>query len=184
LDSGAGLFLPIEEYYASGGKAKTIGVAIETPPDHWRIVALQKKQGQRFKAILGRPVEDLDLDQSSQVDLITDLFGAFSYSPQIDIVLSKYLKLLKVGGRIDVLYKTSHNPIVLGGVDVGVLAWLRTIPGIECRAFNNPDGDVVLTIQKTNYVVDVPALALIKYENDLPAVRMYVIPTRNDRFEN
>lgn len=54
----------------------------------------------RLKYISGHFFEDLEQGEVGQADLITDLFGAFSYSKNKFDILRKMISLLKPGGTI------------------------------------------------------------------------------------
>lgn len=177
LDSGAGKFGPIVQYYSNGGQARTIGVTIEASSKEANIVYLQKKYPQKFTALLGKPTESYSAAELPKVDLITDFYGAFSYSPHVDKVMQHYLTVLNTGGRIDMYYSNQYNRVQVNGVRLELLDWISTIQGISYRAVHIPGGAVAITIIKQNDKVSVPPLVLADYKNDLPASRRYRIPT-------
>lgn len=179
MDVGAGEFLPISQFYENGGRARAIGVAIETPKSHPRVKRLRQTQGKKFTAMLGKPFEDYAPGEIPSVDLITDFYGALSYSPHIDVVLAKYLALLKVGGRIDMHFDPEFNAFFLNGVNVSLSSWLASIPGIRVSGWHFGNGNIALSITKEAESVEIPSLILTRYENRLPSKRAYVIVTGN-----
>jgi hypothetical protein len=176
LDSGAGRFKAISQYFREIGEAKVIGVSVETPRDSSIIRYLSKNYPKRFKALLGSPIESYSNEELGPVDLITDYYGAFSYSPHPDIILRKYLDILKVGGRLDIFIWENASFVYVHGVPFKLIDWIGTIPGITFETENPRSGGRALSIKKVSADVGVPTLNLYNYEMNLPARRGYFMP--------
>ncbi len=78
-------------------------------PENVPLLAEAAAGSARFRYLEGK-VEDADPAKLGQADLITDLFGPFTYTDRMDLVLLSYLKLAKEGGTI-VLSPSQDEPL-------------------------------------------------------------------------
>lgn len=107
----------------------------------------------RFRFITGELFTSISPKVSGEaigkVDLITDLFGAFVYSPDPDAVLAKYLRVLNKNGRILIVAGRGlfsyfeHSFVNTKRGRVTLLDWIMNIPGLEVRANDNGETLVV-----------------------------------------
>ena len=108
---------------------------------------------------VGRFFEDIPLGEFAPADLITDLYGVISYTPQLDEVLRRYHSLLKDSGRAyifigDYLSVPQHigtrrierigeegwySPFVnstvtrTDGTTVSLLDWIKSLPDFNAK---------------------------------------------------
>ncbi len=177
IDVGTGNFKAIRDYYLIGGLAKTIGITIEN--SYGSLAAyLTEKYGDLFTALIGKPFENYDVSELGKVDHITDMYAAFSYSPRPDIILQRYLSLLKVGGRIDLFFDNSRSVVWLNGVEISLASWLTTTKGVKLH-MELGENTVAVSLIKTSEDFSVEPLILNDYVYGLPSRRTYVLPTAN-----
>jgi hypothetical protein len=99
------------------------------------------------------PVEALPYSaERGKVSVISDLFGALSYSKAPDQVLATYLAMLKPGG---VLY-THGSGAKVNGKWLG--EWLAKIPGLKVTQNRNDMGGRSFMLEKTDDTVQIPRL--------------------------
>ena len=143
---------------------------------------------QKHRYFSGKTVEELDLVRERLVsaDLVTDLFGAFSYSPQIDQVLFKQISMLKVGGQLFV-----YTPLIMQikiydqkGNQIPIRDWLSSIPGVKVSSLflGIEDSQYALDefslmngfmLEKTSNEFTVPRLQLINMTSEIVPERTY-----------
>ncbi len=143
---------------------------------------------QKHRYFSGKTVEELDLVRERLVsaDLVTDLFGAFSYSPQIDQVLFKQISMLKVGGQLFV-----YTPLIMQikiydqkGNQIPIRDWLSSIPGVKVSSLflGIEDSQYALDefslmngfmLEKTSNEFRVPRLQLINMTSEIVPERTY-----------
>lgn len=90
----------------------------------------------RFVSLSGRAFEDIPEGEIEPADLISDLYGGFTYSPRKFEVLRKAHDRLKPGGRA---YHYGPEPyLLLGGREVPLPEYLdqNPIPGVMVKRLN------------------------------------------------
>ena len=103
LDVGSGELFGPQEFFQINQEGSVLAVNAHQPKTrgaqrNLRVLAVT---GEQFKLSVGHVVEDIPLTSfPKNVEVITDVYGALSYSPFADVVLNKYLKVLKTGGEI------------------------------------------------------------------------------------
>jgi|GEM_PF-5092328 len=106
LDGGAGSFSAQAHYLKfmkqkGDAPAKLIGVVDQISKETRYLQYLAKNMNhENFQPLVGKFVEDVQEVKNDSVTVISDVYGAYSYSPRPDLVLKKYLSWLKKGGRI------------------------------------------------------------------------------------
>ncbi len=143
---------------------------------------------EKHRYLSGKTIEELDVqtDRIAAADLITDLFGAFSYSTQIDQVLAKEISMLKVGGKLFV-----HTPLLMqikifdpSGNKIALHEWLGSIPGVKVSSFF-ADSDTIkamdefallngFILERTSQEFAVPQLKLINMSSEIVSERTYI----------
>jgi hypothetical protein len=115
---------------------------------------------EKFRLILGRYFEQIpipEISKGKRVKLLTDFYGILSYTPRIDLVFQKYMKLLDKDG---VLLIGGTPRLTLDGRD-DFITWLKKIQGIEVTVFN--DGvERGYLIRKTSDLIRIPELEITK----------------------
>lgn len=164
----------------------------------------------RFRYLEGDFVENMGRDGKldtlkGRVNLITDVFGPISYSEYLPPLLQIYFDLLRPNGlavfnimaernfdktNTNQLYLVndplSVNPVLINGNQNadGIIAWLRTIPGIEIieaaeytlMSVEHWEKSYVIKIRKISNEVIIPqTLKTIKYEASSPPKRAFEI---------
>jgi hypothetical protein len=156
LDGGSGsarFFIQSMDQYPN---MKRIGCAPNVPVNHEEILKLDEQYKQLFNYYL-ETVEDLNI--AVKVDMITDVFGAMSYTDDVSAVMCKYLAMLNVGGKIflNTSYVERNDNELLKGLGVGTFFakgkkilsfkdYLDTVKGIQLEIL----GRNVVVITKTN----------------------------------
>ncbi len=113
IDAGAGeaqaMRLFAAELKKDGRSIPRLTALAITRPENVPLLGEGEPGHERFRYLEGK-VEDISPDRVGQADLITDLFGPFTYTDRMDRVLLSYLKLAKVGGLI-VLSPSQDEPL-------------------------------------------------------------------------
>lgn len=81
--------------------------------------------------ISGRMVEAISNQEIGQADLITDVFGALSYTNDPVLVLRKYLELLKPDGHL--MFVGMMSKVKVGEKEILFTDWLAQQKGIEVK---------------------------------------------------
>lgn len=179
---------PNIEMYATG---------VSEPVDPTYIERLkQELNSNNFHPLYGDYIENLNTSNLPKVDLITDLYGALSYTERPDLLLKKYLELLKPGGKIFTILKGTINgttpdaPLYFffeslllrnsEGRKISTLEWFESIKGM--KRVNKIDSQMVrknnvinLTFERTNDEIVVPELELINFNHGKPPHRFYKV---------
>jgi hypothetical protein len=184
LDSGAGNAIAMIDYLSIGGPARSLAIDAREPQNSVTLAAL-KKFPQQFTYQSGRYVQDYGPNELPSCKLITDVFGAVTYSSEVDVVFNRLLNALVEGGKLYFeagMYTYSDRPnedsdnLLIYKSDQGSLhpvpvrAWFNAISGAVYVE------DVFYTsFVKTQKTVVIPRLKLISisYDTGLP-VRKYL----------
>lgn|GEM_PF-5747605 len=175
IDMGAGEgakalldFASRKQYRGTG-----IGVTLKDPPNRAALDAITAGTAGRFRLVSGTPVEKLDLSSLPRARVITDLFGPFSYTLEVDRVLERYLSLLETGGALHLFYMPYANeirPRAGDGPRQSMLTWFREIKGVEISESADP---YVIKIRKVSEHTVVPKIVLEHVFDFAPPVRMF-----------
>ena len=109
LDIGAGEGQAILDYYApqgdaapekcggSGPKARAVAMSIEDRrTDRWQQQAASL--GDRMRYLAGKRLSQYSRDELGKFQIITDVYGGFTYTENLSRFLEKVLSLLEMGG--------------------------------------------------------------------------------------
>lgn len=121
LDAGAGKGFAMLQYYKGSiyadrqvefdpSKARLIALNAKTPEDARGVEELGVLPRDRFQYVEDY-VEKINPGKIGQVDLITDVFGPFSYSTDIKTILEKYWAILKENGDLFLYFNNSNTSI-------------------------------------------------------------------------
>ena len=202
LDIGAGEAQAILDYYAfddaaaaaakcarSLSKARAVAMSIEDRrTDKWRQHAAIF--GDRIRYLSGKRLRQYSGEELGKFQIVTDVFGAFSYTEELSVFMEKVLSLLDIGGVFYTLVQSVHledgkdNPntwyltelVDAAGHDVKVCSWLKQTTCVEvvCEsksAWNTPTE--LINIRKVCSDVSVPRTKLLKYEAGNPPGRRF-----------
>ena len=119
LDIGAGDGQAILDYYApeddaapgqkcarSGGKARAVAMSIEDRrTDKWQQQAASLGDD-RIRYLSGKRLRDYSREELGKFQIITDVYGGFSYTEDLSQFLEKVLSLLETGGVFYTIVQT------------------------------------------------------------------------------
>jgi SAM-dependent methyltransferase len=202
LDIGAGEGQAILDYYAPedkvaparkcsgyGGKVRAVAMSIEDRrTDKWQQQAANL--GDRIRYLSGKRLRHYSAAELGTFQIITDVFGAFSYTEDLSVFMDKVLSLLDIGGVFYTLVQSVHledgkdkpstwyltELMDTAGRDVKVCSWLKqtTCAKVVCESksdWHTPTE--LITIKKICSDVSVPRTKLLKYEAGNPPERRF-----------
>jgi SAM-dependent methyltransferase len=202
LDIGAGAGQAILDYYAPpdaaapaekcarpGGLASAVAMSIEDRrTDAWHQLAASL--GERIRYLTGKSLRHYSLEELGKFQIITDVYGGFSYTEDLSRFMEKVLSLLEVGGgfytlvqyvhledgkdKVDGWYQTELMDAA--GRDVKVCSWLKQTTCAKVRCESKSDWDPpseLINIQKVCSDTSVPRTKLLKFEAGYPPGRRF-----------
>jgi SAM-dependent methyltransferase len=202
LDIGAGAGQAILDYYApeadspakmcsaAAGKVRAVAISIEDRrTDKWRRRA-DTLGDDRIQYLAGRRLRQYAPEELGKFQIITDVFGGFSYTDDLSGFVERTLRLLETGGVFYTLLQSVHledgndNPnssyltemVDAAGRDAKVCSWLKRISCVEvtCESksgWNAPTE--LINIRKVCSDVSVPHMSLLKYQAGDPPDRRF-----------
>jgi SAM-dependent methyltransferase len=206
LDVGAGAGQAILDYYApkdnaapakkcagADVKARAVAMSIEDrQTDKWRKRAASLGND-RIRYLSGKRLRQYSCDELGKFQIITDVFGGFSYTEDLSLFMEKVLGFLEVGGSFYTLvqnvrledgkdkpdetyYQTElRDP---AGSDVKVCSWLKKIScvNVVCESKSGWDSPTeLITIRKVCSDVSVPRMILLEFEAGNPPSRRFLL---------
>ena len=203
LDIGAGEGQAILDYYGtddtaapaptcgrSGAKARAVALSIEDRrTDRWRERAASLG-ADRMRYLFGKPLRRYANDELGKFQLISDVFGGFSYTEDLSLFMEKVLSLIEVGGsfysllpgvrlqdgkdKLGTLYLTELESA--GGSPEKVCSWLKKTACAQVTCESKSDWKrptEVIHIQKVCSEVSVPRMKLAEFEAGYPPTRRF-----------
>jgi hypothetical protein len=203
LDIGAGSGQAILDYYApqddsasgktcagAGGKVRAVAMSIEDRrTDSWQQQAASLGDG-RIRYFYGKRLREYSPEELGKFQIITDVYGGFSYTEDLSIFVEKALGLLDIGGVFYTLVQSvrlengKDNPstwyltelVDPAGRDVKVCSWLKKTACTQVTCESKSDWDQpteLIGIRKLCSDVSVPRTKLLKYEAGNPPGRQF-----------
>jgi hypothetical protein len=203
LDIGAGAGQAILDYYAPedeaapvercagfGGKVRAVAMSIEDRrTDAWQQRAALLGDD-RIRYLSGKRLRQYSREELGKFQIITDVYGGFSYSEDLSQFLEKALSLLENGGVFYTLVQSVHledgkdNPnswyltelVDIAGRDVKLCSWLKKTTCVKVRCESKSDWDTpteLINIRKLCSEVAVARMKLLKYEAGNPPGRRF-----------
>lgn len=203
LDIGAGSGQAILDYYATqdnsasgkicagaAGKVQAVAMSIEDRrTDSWQQQA-SSLGDDRIRYFYGKRLREYSPEELGRFQIITDVYGGFSYTEDLSVFLEKTLGLLDVGGVFYTLVQSVHlengkdNPstwylteLVDGaGRDVKLCSWLKKTACAQVTCESKGDWDQpteLIGIKKVCSDVSVQRTKLLKYEAGNPPGRQF-----------
>ena len=203
LDIGAGDGQAILDYYApeddsapagkcarSAGKARAVAMSIEDRrTDKWQQQAASLGDD-RHTISLRQASAQYSREELGKFQIITDVYGGFSYTEDLSRFLEKVLSLLEVGGVFYTMVQSVHledgkdkpstsyqtELVDAAGRDVKVCSWLKktTCAKVGCESKSDWDTPTeLIKIRKVCSDVSVPRMKLLKYEAGNPPGRRF-----------
>jgi len=202
LDIGAGAGQAILDYYAPpdpaapaekcarpGGLASAVAMSIEDRrTDAWHQLAASL--GERIRYLTGKSLRHYSLEELGNFQLVTDVYGGFSYTEDLSRFMEKVLSVLQVGGTFYTILQYVHlqtakaSPttgyqtelVDAAGRDEKVCSWLKktTCVQVTCEsksAWDPPTEQI--SIRKVCSDASVPQMKLLKFEAGNPPNRRF-----------
>jgi hypothetical protein len=203
LDIGAGSGQAILDYYAAvdeparaekcsgvGGKVRAVAMSIEDRrTDKWRQQAASLGD-ERIRYVSGKRLRHYSGEELGKFQIITDVYGGFSYTEDLSQFLKTVLNLLEIDGvfytmvqnvrleggkdKPDTHYQTELRDA--GGRDVKVCSWLKNTSCVKVVCESKSDWDSpteLIKIQKVCSDVSVPGMKLLHYQAGNPPGRRF-----------
>jgi hypothetical protein len=207
LDIGAGAGEAILDYYAIGddtvpvekctrlaGRARAVAMSIEDRrTDKWRQQAAFFGDG-RMQYLAGKRLRQYSREELGKFQIITDVYGGFSYTEELSEFVDRVLSLLEVGGVFYTMVQSVHledgkdkpstwyltELVDAGGRDAKVCSWLKKISCVQvtCESKSNWQAPTeLIKIQKVCSDVSVPRTKLLNFEAGNPPARRFQLET-------
>ena len=203
LDIGAGDGQAILDYYASegdapsgekcarpGDKARAVAMSIEDRrTDQWRERAASLG-GDRLRYLSGKRLRQYSGEELGKFQIITDVFGGFTYTENLSQFVEKVLSLLEVGGifytlvpgvhledgkdKLGVLYLTELENAA--GRPEKVCSWLKRSAGVRVTCESKSDWKrptELIKVEKVFNDVSVPRMKLLEFGAGYPPDRRF-----------
>jgi len=203
LDIGAGAGQAILDYYGpqddaapaqkcvrSGDRARAVAMSIEDRrTDKWRVQAADLGEA-RIRYLSGKRLRQYSGEELGKFQIVTDVFGGFSYTEDLSQFVDKVLNLLKTGGVFYTLVQSVHledgkdkpttwyltELVDAGGREEKVCSWLKKTACAQVTCESKSDWDApteLINIRKVCSEVSVPRLKLLKFEAGNPPGRRF-----------
>jgi len=203
LDIGAGEGQALLDYYAleedavptencarSLSKARVVAMSIEDRrTDKWRQQAAIFG-GDRIRYLSGKRLRNYSREELGKFQIITDVFGGFSYTEDLSQFVDTVLNLLEVGGVFYTVVQSVHledgkdNPktwyltelVDAAGGQEKVCSWLKKSACVKVSCESKSDWDTpteLINIRKICSNVSVPRTKLLKFEAGNPPGRRF-----------
>ena len=203
LDIGAGEGRAILDYYApqddvapgekcggSGLKARAVAISIEDrQTDKWKQRAASLGDD-RIRYLSGKRLSQYSLEELGKFQIISDVYGGFTYTENLSRFVEKALRLLEIGGafytvlpgvhledgtdKLGTWYKTEL--VDPASRPVKVCSWLKqaTCTKISCESKSDWDEPTqLIKIHKVCSDVAVPRTNLVEYMAGAPPGRRF-----------
>jgi hypothetical protein len=203
LDIGAGEGQAILDYYApedaaapavkcrgSGPRARAVAISIEDRrADNWKQQAARLGDD-RIRYLFGKRLRQYSPEELGRFQIITDVYGGFTYTEDLSQFVDTVLKLLEVGGsfytlatgvhledgqdKLGTLYLTELEDAF--GRNVKVCSWLKKISCVQvtCESKNNLKTPTeLIKIRKVCSDTSVPRMKLLEFEAGYPPGRCF-----------
>jgi SAM-dependent methyltransferase len=202
LDVGAGDGQAILDYYAPadntapaekcagyGGRARAVAMSIEDRrTDKWRQQAASLGDD-RLRYLSGKSLRHYSVEELGKFQLITDVFGGFTYTADLSRFVEKVLSLLEVGGGFYTLVPGVH---LEGGDKLGVFyltelenaagrpekvcSWLKRTSCVQVTCESKSDWKrptELIKVEKVCSDTSVPRMKLVEFKAGYPPDRRF-----------
>ena len=203
LDIGAGAGQAILDYYApkddassgekcarSSDRARAVALSIEDrQTEQWREQAASLGHD-RMRYLSGKRLRHYSSEELGKFQIITDVFGGFTYTEDLSQFVDKVLSLLEVGGdfytlvpgvhledgkdKLGVLYLTELENAA--GRPERVCSWLKKTSCVQVTCESKSDWKrptELINIRKVCSGVSVPRMKLVEFEAGYPPGRRF-----------
>lgn len=203
LDVGAGEGQAILDYHAPaepsatdarcrgfGPRARAVAISIEDRrTEKWK-QEVARLGDDRLRYLFGKRLRQYAPEELGTFQLITDVYGGFTYTEDLSRFVEKVLSLLEVGGgfytlatgvrledgrdKLGSLYLTEIEDAF--GRSVKVCSWLKKISCVEVTCESKSDMKTPtesIRIRKLCSDISVPRMKLVEYEAGYPPGRCF-----------
>jgi SAM-dependent methyltransferase len=203
LDVGAGEGQAILDYYlpedaaapaakcrGSGARARAVAVSIEDRrTDNWKQRAASLGDD-RIRYLFGKRLRQYSPEELGKFQIITDVYGGFTYTEDLSQFVEKVLRLLEVGGsfytlatgvhledgkdKLGTLYLTELEDAF--GRGVKVCSWLKKISCVQVTCESKSElkrPTELIKIRKVCSDTLVPRMKLVEFEAGYPPGRCF-----------
>ena len=202
LDIGAGAGQAILDYYAPpdaaapaekcarpGGLASAVAISIEDRrTDAWHRLAASL--GERIRYLTGKLLRNYSPEELGKFQIITDVYGGFSYTEDLSRFMEKVLSVLEVGGGFYTIVQYVHlqaakdSPatwyqtelVDAAGRGEKMCSWLKKTSCVQVSCESKSAWDPPteqINIRKVCSDVSVPRMKLVKFEAGNPPNRRF-----------
>ncbi|HEY1266763.1 MAG TPA: hypothetical protein VGH16_05865 [Candidatus Binatia bacterium] len=202
LDIGAGEGQAILDYYAldddaapqkcgrSIAKARAVAMSIEDRrTEKWRRLSAIFG-GDRLSYLSGRRLKQYSGEELGKFQLITDVYGGFSYTDDLSGFVERTIRLLANGGVFYTMVQnvhlenakdkpdTTYQTVLVdaAGTDVNVCSWMKRIGcvNVGCESKGNWESPTeLIEVRKVCSDVAVPRLKTVRYDAGNPPWRRF-----------
>ena len=202
LDVGAGDGQAVLDYYAPddaapavkcapfGAKPRAVAMSIEDRrTDKWRLQAASLGND-RIRYLSGKRLREYSREELGKFQIITDVYGGFSYTEDLSQFVEKVLSLLEIGGVFYTMVQSVHledgkdkpntwyltELVDAAGHDEKVCSWLKKIACVQVGCESKSDWNTpteLINIRKVCSDVSVPRMKLLKYDAGNPPGRRF-----------
>jgi SAM-dependent methyltransferase len=203
LDIGAGEGQAILDYYApqddaapaekcdgSGPKARAVAISIEDRrTDKWRQQAARLGDD-RIQYLSGKRLRHYSREELGKFQIITDVYGGFTYSENLSRFLERVLSLLEIGGAFYTVVPSVHledgtdklgtwyltELVDAASRPLTVCSWLKQTACTKVTCESKRDWDAptqLIKIRKVCSNVSCPTLKIVEYMAGAPPGRRF-----------
>ena len=203
LDIGAGQVEAILDYYlpedaaapaekcrGSGARARAVAISIEDRrKDNWKQQAARLGDD-RIRYLSGKRLRQYSPEELGKFQIITDVYGGFTYTEDLSQFVDKVLSFLEVGGsfytlatgvhledgkdKLGTLYLTELEDAF--GRAVKVCSWLKKISCVQVTCESKSElkrPTELIKIRKVCSDTSVPRMKLVEFEAGYPPGRCF-----------
>ena len=181
---------PAEECGGSGPKARAIAISIEDRrTDKWKQQAARLGDD-RIHYLSGKRLRHYSREELGKFQIITDVYGGFTYSENLSRFLERVLSLLEIGGAFYTVLPSVHledgtdklgtwyltELVDAASRPVKVCSWLKqtTCTKVTCESKTDWDAPTqLIKIRKVCSDVSVPTLKIVEYMAGAPPGRRF-----------
>jgi SAM-dependent methyltransferase len=205
LDIGAGDGQAILDYYALGGgaapaakctgyngRARAVAMSIEDRrTEKWQQQAASLGDD-RIRYLSGKRLRQYSREELGKFQIITDVYGGFSYTEDLSQFVERVLSLLEIDGIFYTMVQRVHlqhgnekpdaryetELVDAAGGNVKVCSWLKNTTCAQVRCESKTDWDApteLINIRKVCSEVSVPRTKLLQFQAGNPPGRRFQI---------
>lgn len=182
--------VPVEKCAGLAGRARAVALSIEDRrSDKWRQQAAILG-ADRLRYLSGKSLRHYSAEELGAFQIITDVYGGFSYTEDLSRFVEKVLSLLDIGGLFYTMVQSVHledgkgrldgsyltELVDAAGRNVKMCSWLKQAACVTVGCESKSDWDApteLIKIRKVCGGVSVPRLKLLQYEAGYPPGRRF-----------